>query len=175
MPQLDYNLLTLAIGTGSLILLLMELRSNHRWNQKRTSYELSNEMITSGRLTGAMEELQTRFGWDLLAGGENYADVIARLEPASAKIQEVDRNLIVIMRHLELLSISISHGIVSEHIAWDQFDLFFERIYASTQPFIEKERARRGSPDVYQRFEHYALKWRKAPLRKWRARRARER
>src|SRR5688572_14066128 len=126
MPQLDYNLLTLAIGTGTLILLLIEVRSNHRWNQKRTSYELSTEMITSGGLTGAMEALQTRFGWDLLAGSQNYADVVTRLKPA--EIQEIDRELVVIMRHLELLSISISHGIVSEHIVWDQFWVFFERI-----------------------------------------------
>lgn len=171
MPQLDYNLLTLAIGTGTLILLLIELRSNHRWNQKRTSYELSTQMITSGGLTSAIEELQTRFGWDLLTGSENYADVITRLKPDSGGIQEIDRQLVVIMRHLELLSISISHGIVSEYIVWDQFWLFFDRIYASTHPFIEKERARRRNADVYQRFEHYALKWRKAPLDRSRGRR----
>lgn len=57
MPQIDYSLLTLAVATGSLILLLIELRSNHVWNQKRTSYELMNETINSGHLTGAMDQL----------------------------------------------------------------------------------------------------------------------
>lgn len=163
MPQIDFNLLTLGIGTGSLVLLLIELRSNHVWNQKRTSYELMNEMITSGRLTGAMEQLQTTFGWDLLAGSENYADIAARLKPATSGIKAVDQELVVVMRHLEMLCISISHGIVSERIAWDGFWGFFERIYASTLPFIEKERARRDNPHVYEKFEHYALKWKKAP------------
>ena len=165
MPQFDYSLLTLAIGTGSLILLLIELRSNHVWNQKRTSYELMNEMITSGRLTGAMEKLQTKFGWDLLAGSENYAEVAARLKPATPELQEVDQELVVIMRHLEMLCISISHGIVSERIAWDGFWGFFERIYTSALPYIERERKRRSNPEVYKQFEHYALKWRNAPLR----------
>ena len=164
MPQLDFNLLTLVIGTGSLILLFIELRSNHIWNQKRTSYELMNEMITSGRLTGAMEKLQNKFGWDLLAGGETYAEVAARLKQSSSEVQEVDQELVVIMRHLEMLCISISHGIVSERIAWDGFWGFFERIYVSSQPFIEKERARRNNPEVYKNFEHYALKWRTAPF-----------
>ena len=164
MPQVDYNLLTLAIGTGTLILLLVELRSNHSWNQKRASYELMNEMITSGRLTGAMERLQTKFGWDLLAASENYADITARLKPASSQVKEVDQELVVIMRHLELLCISISHGIVSERIAWAGFWGYFERIYASALPYIEKERARRQNQEIYRHFEYYALKWRTRPL-----------
>lgn len=164
MPEIDYNLLTLVIGTGSLILLLIELRSNHVWNQKRTSYELMNEMITSGRFTGSMETLQTKFQWDLLAGTESYANVAARLKPSSSKLEQVDQELFVIMRHLEMLCISISHGIVSERIAWDGFRGFFDRIYATALPFIEKERARRGTREVYEKFEHYALKWGKQRL-----------
>jgi hypothetical protein len=62
MPPIDYSLLTLAVGSGSLILLLAELRSNHVWNQKRTSYELMNETINSGHMTGAIDQLQTQFG-----------------------------------------------------------------------------------------------------------------
>jgi hypothetical protein len=163
MPQIDYNLLTLVIGTGTLILLLVELRSNHTWNQKRTSYELLNDTITSARMTGAMQELQTKFGWDILAGTETYDGVTARLKPASTEIQEVNQELVVIMRHLEMVCISISHRIVSERIAWDAFFVFFERIYASSLPFIEKERVRRENPHIYENFEHYALKWKKKP------------
>src|SRR5439155_19577542 len=159
MPQIDHNLLTLAVGTGSLILLLAELRSNHVWNQKRTSYELMNEMITSGRMTGALEKLQTKFGWDLLGGGETYDDVVARMKSNSGEVEALDQELVVILRHLEMLSISIFHGIVSERIAWDGFSGFFEKIHASSQPFIDKERTRRGEPLIYEKFESYALKW----------------
>jgi hypothetical protein len=164
MPQIDYNLLTLAIGTGTLILLLIELRSNHIWNQKRTSYELLNETITSAPMSGAMQQLQTKFGWDMLAGMDTYDDVIARLKPGSTEIQDVNQKLVVIMRHLEMMCISIAHGIVSERIAWDGFFGFFERIYAASLPFIEMERVRRDSRRVYENFEHFALKWRDMPL-----------
>ena len=164
MPQVDYNLVTLAIGTATLVLLLVELRSNHSWNQKRTSYELLNDTVTSARMTGAMQELHTRFGWDLLAGGETYEDVTERLKASSTEVQEVNQQLVVILRHLEMVCISISHGIVSERIAWDGLFGFFERIYVSSRSFIEKERIRRQNPHVYENFERYALKWRAKPF-----------
>lgn len=159
MPQIDYNLLTLAVGTGSLILLLIELRSNHVWNQKRTSYELMNETINSGHMTGAMDQLLSQFGWDLLGGTETYADVAARMKPDSARLQSLDQPLIVVMRHLEMVSISMSHGIIDETIVYDSMRYFFEKIYRAALPFIEKERARRGDADIYVQFERYARKW----------------
>jgi hypothetical protein len=165
MPQIDYNLVTLAVGTGTLILLLVELRSNHTWNQKRTSYELLNDMITSAGMTDAMEQLHTKAGWDILAGSENYDDVVMRLKPGSAEIRDVNQQLIVILRYLEMVCISISHGIVSERIAWEGFFGYFERVYSSSLPFIEKERIRRENAHVYENFERFALKWRKKPRR----------
>jgi len=164
MPHIDYNLLTLAVGTGSLILLLAELRSNHVWNQKRTSYELMNETINSGHMTGAMDVLLSKFGWDLLGGRETYADVAARVKPKAGELQSLDQPLIVVMRHLEMVSISMSHGIIDEHIVYDSMRYFFEKIYRAALPFIEKERARRGDDEVYVQFERYAVKWRHAPV-----------
>jgi hypothetical protein len=157
MPQIDYNLLTLAVGAGSLVLLLIELRSNHVWNQKRTSYELMNETINSGHMTGAMEQLQSKFGWDLLGGKETYSDVASRVKPGEG--DALDPPLIVVMRHLEMVSISMSHGIIDERIVYDSMRYFFEKIYSAALPFIEKERARRGDAEVYVQFERYALKW----------------
>ena len=164
MPHIDYNLLTLAVGTGSLILLLAELRSNHVWNQKRTSYELMNETINSGHMTGAMDVLLSKFGWDLLGGRETYADVAARVKPKAGELQSLDQPLIVVMRHLEMVSISMSHGIIDERIVYDSMRYFFEKIYRAALPFIEKERARRGDDEVYVQFERYAVKWRDAPV-----------
>lgn len=129
MPHIDYNLLTLAVGTGSLILLFAQLRSNHVWNQKRASYELMNETINSGHMSGAMEELQSKFGWDLLAGRETYADVAARLQPDGAARRALDQPLIVVLRHLEMVSISMSHGIIDERIVYDSMFYFFGKIY----------------------------------------------
>lgn len=60
MANVDFNLLTLAVGVGSLIMLFAQLRSNHVWNQKCASYELMNETINSGHMSGAMEQLQTK-------------------------------------------------------------------------------------------------------------------
>jgi hypothetical protein len=159
MPHIDYNLLTLAVGTGSLVLLFAELRSNHVWNRKRTSYELMNETINSGHMTGAMEQLQSQFGWDLLGGKETYAEVAARVKPGSADAQTLDRELIVVLRHLEMVSISMTHGIIDEHIVYDSMRYFFAKIYVSARPFIEKERVRRGDDDVYVQFERYATRW----------------
>lgn len=159
MPQIDYNLLTLAVGSGSLLLLLAELRSNHVWNQKRTSYELMNETINSGHMTGAMDQLLSKFGWDLLSGRETYADVAARAKPGSGGTQALDQPLIVVMRHLEMVSISMSYGIIKERIVYDSMRYFFEKIYMAALPFIEKERARRGDAEVYVQFERCALKW----------------
>lgn len=162
MPQIDYSLLTLAVATGSLILLLIELRSNHVWNQKRTSYELMNETINSGHLTGAMDQLQASFDWDLLAGRETYSDVVARLKPDARQRQALDQPLVVILRHLEMVSISMVHGIIDERIVQDSMLYFFQKIYSAAQPFIDRERVRRGEADVYVNFERYALKWRSA-------------
>jgi hypothetical protein len=159
MPPIDYNLLTLAVGTGSLVLLFAELRSNHVWNRKRTSYELMNETINSGHMTGAMDQLRAQFGWDLLGGKETYADVAARLKPGSADRQALDQPLIVVLRHLEMVSISMTHGIIDETIVYDSMRYFFAKIYASARPFIEQERVRRGDDEVYVQFERYALKW----------------
>jgi len=164
MPDVDYNLLTLAVGTGSLILLFAELRSNHVWNKKRTSYELMNETINSGHMTGAMELLQTKFGWDLLGGRESYADVVARVKPDAAEAQALDQPLIVVLRHLEMVSISMIHGIIDERIVYDSMQYFFEKIYRAALPFIEKERVRRCDPEVYVQFERYASKWKATPL-----------
>ena len=163
MPQIDYNLLTLAVGTGSLILLFAELRSNHVWNRKRTSYELMNETINSGRMTGAMEQLQAQFGWDLLGGKETYADVAARLKPKGGDVQALDQPLVVVLRHLEMVSISMTHGIIDEHIVYDSMRYFFEKIYRSARPFILAERVRRGDDEVYVEFERYAVKWSTEP------------
>ena len=160
MSEGDGYLITLLIGTASLILLLLELRSNHVWNQKRTSYELMNEMITSGRMTGALERLQQQHGWDILNDDSSYADVAGRIGPRGAeRLKALDGEMVVIMRHLEMLSISIQHGIVSERICRDGFYSFFAKIHENGRPFIEKERARRGNPHIYERFECYALKW----------------
>jgi hypothetical protein len=162
MPQIDYSLLTLAVATGSLILLLIELRSNHVWNQKRTSYELMNETINSGHLTGAMDQLQASFDWDLLAGRETYSDVVARLKPDARHRQALDQPLVVILRHLEMVSISMVHGIIDERIVQDSMLYFFDKIYSAARPFIDSERVRRGETEVYVNFERYALKWRGA-------------
>jgi hypothetical protein len=159
MPPIDYNLLTVGVGAGSLVLLFAQLRSNHMWNKKRASYELMNETINSGHMTGAMEQLQTRFGWDLLGGRETYADVAARVKPDAAHAQSLDQPLTIVLRHLEMVSISMSHGIIDERIVHDSMFYFFTKIYGAALPFIEKERARRGDAEVYVQFERYALKW----------------
>lgn len=159
MPQIDYNLLTLAVGTGSLILLLAELRANHIWNQKRTSYELMNETINSGHMTGAMDQLHAKFGWDLLEGRETYADVVVRVKPGSAGAQALDQPLMIVLRHLEMVSISMGHGIIDERIVYDSMFYFFRKIYRAALPFIEKERVRRGDAEIYVQFERYARKW----------------
>ena len=163
MPHVDYNLLTLGVGTGSLVLLFAELRSNHVWNKKRTSYELMNETINSGHMTGAMEQLQSKFGWDLLHGSETYADVVARLKLDSTQAQALDQPLITVMRHLEMVSISMTHGIIDEQIVYDSMRYFFEKIYRVALPFIDKERARRGDAEVYVQFERFALEWQAGP------------
>jgi len=163
MPHIDYNLLTIAVGAGSLILLFAQLRSNHVWNQKRASYELMNETINSGHMTGAMEQLQTRFGWDLLHGRETYADVVERVTPDATARQSLDQPLVVVLRHLEMVSISMGHGIIDERIVYDSMFYFFGKIYGAALPFIEKERVRRGDPEVYVQFERYAVKWKTDP------------
>lgn len=155
----DGYLITLVIGTASLVLLLLELRSNHVWNQKRTSYELMNEMITSGRMTGSLGRLQSDYGWDILNDPVTYADVAARLGKEGRDVSGLDQEMVVIMRHLEMLSISITHGIVSERICRDGFWSFFAKIYQGGSPFIDKERERRNNPHIYERFEHFARKW----------------
>lgn len=160
MSESDGYLITLVVGTASLILLLLELRSNHVWNQKRTSYELMNEMITSGRMTGALARLQSDFGWDILNAPETYQDISKRFEKdGQTKIAGLDQEMVVIMRHLEMLSISITHGIVSERICRDGFWSFFAKIYEGGKPFIMRERERRSNAHIYERFEHYAVKW----------------
>ena len=162
MTYIDLNLLTLVVGTASLVLLLIELRSNHLWNQKRTSYELMNEMITSGRMTGALNALCTDFGWDILNDSQTYAEVAARIP--QERLAELDGHMVVIMRHLEMLSISIAHGIVSERICRDGFWSFFLKIHCGAESFIEKERIRRNTRGVYEKFECYALRWQGKPL-----------
>lgn len=166
----DFNTITLLIGAASLVLLLLELRSNHVWNQKRTSYELMNEMITSGRFTGALERLQANFGWDLLKDDRTYADVAAALAPDDAERRRLlDQEMVTIMRHLEMLSISIRHGIVSETICREGFSAFFTAIFRASLPFMEQERERRANVSIYEWFECFARKWNGEPVapRRW--------
>jgi hypothetical protein len=159
--RIDFNTITLLIGAGSLVLLLMELRSNHVWNQKRSSYELMNDMITSGRFTGAMELIEREFGWNVLTDPRSYAEVAGAVaDPAQRAV--LDRQLVTLLRHLEMLSISIHHGIVSEAISREGFKSFFPRIYHAALPFIAQERERRGNPQIYVWFERYALRWERA-------------
>jgi hypothetical protein len=156
---LDFATITLLVGVGSLVLLLVELRSNHVWNQKRSSYELMNDMITSGRFTGALETIEREFGWSLLNDGRTYADVALKPKGRLANREILDQQLATILRHLEMLSISIQHRIVSETICREGFKVFFPCIYRAALPFIEQERARRNSAQIYEWFEFFALKW----------------
>lgn len=81
------------------------------------------------------------------------------MKPDAAQRQALDQRLIVVPRHLEMVSISMSHGIIDERIVYDSMCYFFQKIYRAAQPFIEKERDRRGEPGVYVQFESVARKW----------------
>jgi len=151
---------TLAIGVVTAVLILLEIRSNHDWNAKRASYELMNEMITSGRLTGAIGRLEADHGWSLLDAATDYDDVARGL--SRERRAALDGELAVILRHLEMLSLSMRHGIVSEKICQDGFVAFFIAIHRACAPFMAAERARRGDALIYECFEHYAAKWRAA-------------
>lgn len=162
----EFNTITLVIGVCSLVLLLIELRSNHVWNQKRSSYELMNDMITSGRFTGALETIEREFGWNILTDDRTYADVATKAGRGADKRALLDQQLVTILRHLEMLSISIQHGIVSETISREGFKSFFPRIYRAALPFIEQERTRRANPAIYEWFEFFALKWDRTPAKR---------
>ncbi|HEX6072584.1 MAG TPA: DUF4760 domain-containing protein, partial [Sphingomicrobium sp.] len=80
-----------------------------------------------------------------------------------AENQALDQPLTIILRHLEMVSISMAHGIIDERIVHDSMRYFFGKIYRSAGPFIEKERTRRGDPEIYVNFERYAVKWETDP------------
>jgi hypothetical protein len=75
--------------------------------------------------------------------------------------------LVVILRHLELVAISMAHGIIDECIVYDGMCYIFAKTYGAALPYIEQERARRGDPAIYENFERYAVKWKiRAPEHK---------
>lgn len=150
----------LASAIGTLLaafLIYFQIRSFEEWNRRQIGHQILNEFV-SGTIENTLETLETKFGWDVLHDARTYREVVTVL-PAGTEVHELDRLLRRLLRRFEAICISVDHKIVNEATCRDYIFSLLTTIYAASRDFIEKERARRNEPKIFEFVESYAKKW----------------
>jgi hypothetical protein len=143
----------------SVVILLVQVHQTHEWNKKRASYDILTEFVLK-QFKDTLEHVSDQFGWSILVDERTYDAVATELKGGSgADVRALDRELRTFLRQLEAIAISIERRIVVEAICKDYFEDIFPKVYVRLLPFIEKERALRRQPKVFERFEGVAMRW----------------
>jgi hypothetical protein len=152
------NLLSAAATSVAAILIYIQIKSDRAWARLETSHNILNEFV-SGKLEDTLELIERKLGWDILHDNRAYDEVTRNMSPAD--IDELDRLLRRLFRRFEAICISMDHRIVNEATCREYIFSLLLTLYASSKPFIDKERSRRKEPRVFQSMEKYAAKWQK--------------
>jgi hypothetical protein len=140
----------------------LQIRSDQAWVRLQASHGILNDFV-SGTIEDTLEVLEQKFGWDMLHDGRTYEEVAQGLDQTG--VDELDRLLRRLFRRFEALCISMDHGIVNETTCREYIFSLLLTAFGSARQFIEKERARRKEPRVFQFLEKYAIKWQKLDRR----------
>lgn len=150
-----------AIGTVmASFLIIFQIRSFEAWNRRQISNQILNDFV-SGTIEDTLEAIESKFGWDLLHDGRSYREVVSGFEYDTAERDgmELDRYLRRILRRFEAICISMDHKIVQEKTCKEYIFSLLTVIHNSAVEFIEKARALRKEPRVFEHVERYANKW----------------
>jgi hypothetical protein len=92
------NLLSAVATAAAAVLIYLQIGSDRVSGRLQASHGILNEFV-SGTLEDALENLEVRFGWDILHDRKTYDEVERGLD--HAKVDELDRLLRRLFRRLD--------------------------------------------------------------------------
>jgi Domain of unknown function (DUF4760) len=174
------ELLTLLVLGISVVFVSKQIRETHDWNRRKATQEALNA-IASGPMQEWRRHIFLKFNCDITTAEGDYNDFIKKLEAKQAAIsrsellscdrlnigisdpliEDFKLNLLKIINLLEIICISIRHGIIDETITYDYLGKYVTSHYKFAKPLIEERRRLlkfyRGAMSL----EKYAKSWEK--------------
>ena len=153
------NAISMLIVGISAYFLRKQIKSEHDWNRRKVAEEMLT-IFTSGKFMLYLDELSEKHNWYILRkNGETYDDVIGRIGENSNERKELDKLLINIFRHLETVSIKMTHGVLDEEISHDYLFSVLTNINQKCKSFLVKVREERNESCIYENAEYFGDKW----------------
>jgi len=148
-----FGLLITALGVW---ITAMQIRSDRRWDRKKTSHEVLNT-LAAGEFVVVIEKIHADFGWDIVGGGKAYQIETERM--TAEQREQLEILLRRAFRFLESICISMQHGIIDERICREYVSDIMIKMFKKNQSFVQEQRRLRNEATVFKWVEHYATKW----------------
>jgi hypothetical protein len=135
-----------------------ELKSNHDWNRRITSFNYS--FSTDPDMLEVLSRLDNHLKISSSAGREISVGRINELK--SNEYPKIKHDIHFALARLEYMCTAIKNGVADESICRDLLENRTTSFHRFFLQYIESERNRRGSENIFANISHYAREWEKS-------------
>lgn len=142
---------------GSVGLVYVQMRKQHKWNRRKVSQDLLFELAV-GHLRSLRGKLEEEFDVNYSNPRETYQSVYDRLEEEERR-EAFERRVKHLFNYFEVIAVGVENGIIDDEICFDTLDLVLTEYFRWGKNHINDQRGE-GQRRLWAYFQDLAEKWR---------------